>query len=61
MFEINVFEKVRSMSFVMMKLFGVVIFIFCVVFICMIFDFEKDRLFMIEVGNLYKYRWCNNF
>lgn len=56
MFEINVFEKVRSMSFVMMKLFGVVIFIFCVVFICLIFDFEKDRLFMIEVGNLYMYR-----
>lgn len=59
MFEINVFEKVRSMSFVKMELFGVIIFIFCVVFICLIFDFDKDRLFLIEVVNLCKYILCN--
>uniref|UniRef100_K1QV39 A disintegrin and metalloproteinase with thrombospondin motifs 6 n=1 Tax=Magallana gigas TaxID=29159 RepID=K1QV39_MAGGI len=31
-----------------MKSFGVVTFIFCVVLICLIFDFEKDRLSMTE-------------
>lgn len=53
MFEINVFEKARSTSFVKMKSFGV---IFCVVLICLIFDFEKDRLSMTEAGNSYKHR-----
>lgn len=56
MFEISVFERARSTSFVKMKSFGVVTFIFCVVLICLIFDFEKDRLSMTEAGNSYKHR-----
>lgn len=56
MFEISVFEKARSTSFVKMKSFGVVTFIFCVVLICLIFDFEKDRLSMTEAGNSHKHR-----
>lgn len=47
--------KVRSKSFVKMESFGVVTFIFCVVLICLIFDFEKERLSMTEAGNSRKH------
>lgn len=55
MFEINAFEKARSTSFVKMESFGVGTFIFCVVLICLIFDFDKDRLSLTEAGNSRKH------
>lgn len=44
-----------------MESFGVITFIFCVVLICLIFDFDKDRLSLTEADNSRKHILRNIF